>query len=205
MANHGILPHDGKNIPLKFLGEAMVDSFNFSPTLVRDTINNVSGLYGRDRISLSDLAAHNIVEHDASLIRHDAYFVPDQTIPAHDLIKDMLNMASGQRSQEHPEGCLKPIDLSHCLAVRAARSERDNPVFSLGIKHQFFGASNASLMFDVVQGDVQALRTILHEERFPDGFETSIRQYFGYTMKDFHMRSLEIFLGMNPPDLPADS
>jgi Peroxidase, family 2 len=147
----------------------------------------------------------------------------------------MLNMASGQRSHEHPEGHLKPIDLSHCLAVREARSKRDNPVFSLGLKHRFFGASNASLMYDVVQGDVQALRTILHEERFPEGFETrfvlippsplcrlypslffvfdslisrkslhySVRQRFGYTMKDFHMRSLEIYLGITPPDLPA--
>jgi len=84
----------------------------------------------------------------------------------------MLNMASGQRSQEHPEGHLTPSDISHCLAVRKARSKRDNPVFSLNITHQFFGASNASLMYDVVKGDVQTLRTILHEERFPDGFET---------------------------------
>lgn len=52
MANHGILPHDGKNIPLKFLGEALVDSFNFSPSLVRDTVNSVAKLYGRERISL---------------------------------------------------------------------------------------------------------------------------------------------------------
>jgi hypothetical protein len=52
MANHGILPHNGKDIPLKRLGEAMVDSFNFSPTLVKDTIGNVATLYGRDHISL---------------------------------------------------------------------------------------------------------------------------------------------------------
>jgi len=52
MANHGILPHDGKNIPLKFLGEALVDSFNFSRSLVKDTVNNVAKLYGRERIDL---------------------------------------------------------------------------------------------------------------------------------------------------------
>jgi hypothetical protein len=52
MANHGILPHNGKNIPLKFLGQAMVDSFNFSPSLVRDTTNSVAKLYGRDHIDL---------------------------------------------------------------------------------------------------------------------------------------------------------
>jgi hypothetical protein len=105
-------------------------------------------------------------------VGHDAYFVEDQTVPAHDLINDMLDTASGTKSTEHPEGHLTPGDISRCMALRDARSKRDNPVFSLGAQHQFFGASNASLMYDVVNGDVKTLRTILHEERFPDGFET---------------------------------
>jgi len=202
MANHNILPHDGKNIPLKALGDALIDCFNFSPTLVKDTVDSVAGLYGRDHICLSDLAAHNIVEHDASLVRHDAYFVEDQTIPAHDLINDMLDSASGPKTREHPEGYLTPADISRCMGLREARSRRDNPVFSLDVLHKFFGASNAALMYDVVGGDVRTLRTILHEERFPDGFETNMRQRFGYTMKDFHMRGMEIFLGMDAPKLP---
>ncbi|KAF8323786.1 Cloroperoxidase [Clavulina sp. PMI_390] len=204
MANHGILPHDGKKIQLKDLGVAMVDSFNFSPTLVEDTINSVAGLYGRDFLDLGDLSAHNVVEHDASLIRHDAYYVEDQTIIAHDLVKDMLDAATGPVTAEHPEGYLKPIDLSRTLALREARSKRDNPVFLLDTIHRFFGASNASLMYEVAGGDVKSLRTILNEERLPDGFESSLRQRFGYTMKEFHMRSLEIFLGISLPKLPAD-
>lgn len=52
MANHGILPHDGKNIKLADLGTAMVDSFNFSPSLVKDTVGSVQKLYGRDTIHL---------------------------------------------------------------------------------------------------------------------------------------------------------
>lgn len=57
MANHGILPHDGKNIKLTVLGEAMVSSFNFSPSLVKDTVGSVAGLYGRDHIDLGYGAA----------------------------------------------------------------------------------------------------------------------------------------------------
>lgn len=81
-------------------------------------------------------------------------------------------MATGPKSEEHPEGHLTPGDLSRCLSLREARSRRDNPVFSLDIIHKFFGASNASLMYETVQGDVKTLKTILYEERFPDGFET---------------------------------
>jgi len=204
MANHGILPHDGKNIPLKALGEAMVGSFNFSPTLVKDTVQSVAGLYGRDHIDLGDLSAHNVVEHDASLIRHDAYWVQDQTTPATDLIHDMLASATGPVSDVHPEGYLTPKDLSRCLALREARSKRDNPVYLLDVPHQFFGASNASLMYEVCEGDVKTLKTVLYEERLPDGFETSLRQRFGYSMQEFHMRSLQIYLGISPPKLPED-
>lgn len=52
MANHGILPHDGKNIKLTDLGEAMVNSFNFSPSLVKDTIGTVAKQYDSDTIDL---------------------------------------------------------------------------------------------------------------------------------------------------------
>lgn len=203
MANHGILPHDGKNIKLKALGDAMVASFNFSPSLVKDTVNSVSGLYGRDHIDLGDLAAHNLVEHDASLIRHDAYWEEDQVTPAHDLIDEMLAGASGPKSPEHPEGYLTPDDISRALSLREARSKRDNPVFKLDLPHVFFSVSNGTLMLEV-ENDVKTLRTILHEERLPDGFESKLRQRFGYTMKEFHLRSAEIILGKKTVTLPKD-
>jgi len=69
---------------------------------------------------------------------------------------------------------------------------------------RFFGASNASLMYEVAGGDVKALKTILNEERLPDGFETSLRQRNGYTMKEFHLRSAQIYLGKKKLTLPAD-
>lgn len=155
-------------------------------------------------------------------VGHDAYFAPDQTVPAHDLINDLLNSARGPKSKEFPEGYLIVEDISRNLDIRNARSKRDNPVYKMGFVHSFFGLSNGSLMYEVARGDVRALRTILHEERLPDGFESqfvfpffsslsspcsfpvqsnewficySLRQRFGYTMKDFHTRSLEIFLG----------
>lgn len=87
-------------------------------------------------------------------------------------------MASGPKSAEHPEGYLTSADLSRCLSLREARSKRDNPVFSLDAFHAFFGVSNASLMYEVVNGDVKLLRTILHEERFPDGFESRFVFHF---------------------------
>ena len=105
-------------------------------------------------------------------VGHDAYFAPDQTVPAHDLINDLLNSAHGPKSKEFPEGYLIVEDISRNLDIRNARSKRDNPVYKMGFVHSFFGLSNGSLMYEVARGDVRALRTILHEERLPDGFES---------------------------------
>lgn len=85
----------------------------------------------------------------------------------------MLSSATGPVSSEHPEGHLTPSDLSKLLALREARSKRDNPYFQTDIKKSFFGVSNATLMYEVCRGDVRTLKTVLGEERLPDGFESS--------------------------------
>jgi len=196
MANHGILPHDGRSISMKTLNQALQDTFNFSPTLCRNTTDSLVSLFGRDTIDLSDLAAHNIIEHDASFLRHDAYFEPNQTAPARDLIQKLLASASGPASAEHPKGYITPGDLSRFYSLRIAQSKRDNPVYSLSTLHAFFGASNASLLYETIGGDVETGTVLLLEERFPDGFETSMRGRKGFTMVDFHLRSAEIALGI---------
>jgi len=196
MANHGILPHDGRNITMDILHRALVDTFNFSTTLTKDTTDSIEGLFGRKTIDLGDLCAHNIVEHDASFLRRDAYFEPDQRKPAKDLILSLLRSASGPITPEHPEGSVTPDDLGRFFSVRLAQSKQDNRVFSLSLAHKFFAVSNASLLYEVSGGDVAICRTLLIEERFPEGYQTRMRGRFGYTMIDFHMRSLEISLGV---------
>jgi hypothetical protein len=195
MANHGILPHDGRNISMKLLDQALVDTFNFSYTLTKDTTDSIKGLFGRETIDLGDLCAHNIVEHDASFLRRDAFFEPDQRKPAKDLILSLLKSATGPVTTEHTLGTITPADLSRFFSLRIAQSKRDNPVFSMSLVHKFFGVSNASLLYESVGGDVATCHTLLLEERFPEGFETSMRSRFGFTMIDFHLRSLEIALG----------
>jgi Peroxidase, family 2 len=104
---------------------------------------------------------------------HDAFFAPDQTTPARDLIENLLNSASGPVSTKHPEGHITPMDLSRHLSLRFAHSKKDNPVFSISSSQKFFAASNASLLYEVFHGDVATLRTVLLEERLPENFETS--------------------------------
>ena len=52
MANHGILPRDGKNITMPFLVEKLVKTWNASPTFCWDSCNAVVKLYKKDVIDL---------------------------------------------------------------------------------------------------------------------------------------------------------
>jgi len=55
-----------------------------------------------------------------------------------------------------------------------AYSKAYNPTFTgLSAFHTLFAGNNLSLLLDPVDGDVKLLKTILLEERFPEGFETS--------------------------------
>ncbi|KAF9516617.1 hypothetical protein BS47DRAFT_1380992 [Hydnum rufescens UP504] len=197
LANHGILPRDGRNITKEMFQKALEDAFNFSPTLTRNTTNTVEALYGHSVIDLEHLCCHNIIEHDGSLTRRDAWFEPNQTIPDRHLIEDLLNSASGPVSAEHPEGHITPMDLSRQLSLRFAHSKKENPVFSISTSQKFFAASNSSLLYEVFHGDVATLRTVLNEERLPENFETSLRTRNGYTILDFTLRSIEIALGVH--------
>jgi Peroxidase, family 2 len=110
---------------------------------------------------------------DPQSLGHDTFFQPDQSVPARDLIESLLASASGPVTSEHPKGQITPGDLSRFFSLRLAQSKKNNPVFSISGSERFFATSNASLIYDAVDGDVATLETLLLEERFPENFETA--------------------------------
>ncbi|KAI8168236.1 putative sterigmatocystin biosynthesis peroxidase stcC [Colletotrichum sp. SAR 10_70] len=79
LANHGLLPRDGRDIDLDVLGAATALGFNMDhetmllvgiPALKTSTTGNASTFH------LSDVNQHmpQVIEHDGSLTRDDAYF-----------------------------------------------------------------------------------------------------------------------------------
>ena len=105
-------------------------------------------------------------------IGQDAYFSPNQATPDKGLVKRLLESASGPVTPDHPEGSLTPADISKYLSVRLAESKRDNPEYSLSFLQSFFMYSNASVLYELLGGDVKAGKSLLLDERFPGGFET---------------------------------
>ncbi|KAK3349058.1 Chloroperoxidase [Lasiosphaeria hispida] len=77
LANHGFLPHDGKDISREATENALFDALNINKTLggfLFDFAITTNPKPNATAFSLNDLGNHNVLEHDASLSRSDAFF-----------------------------------------------------------------------------------------------------------------------------------
>lgn len=147
LANHGILPHDGKNIPFKELSTKVRHSFNFAPTFCffvsKFAADFLNRSYWTGTFDLADLSLHNAIEHDASLTRKDAALVADQGKPDLQLVHDLLKEATGTM----PDGSLRLTtpDLSRALSKRRVDARKTNSNYTESFFHNIFGSSKCVL------------------------------------------------------------
>ncbi|KAF8331902.1 putative chloroperoxidase [Cantharellus anzutake] len=198
LANHGILPRDGRNLTANMVVKALCDTWNVSKPMATNGLDTVTlSLLKRDTFDLSDLLCHNMVEHDGSLTREDAYFEPYQGVPSASLISKLLALATGPASPEKPEGYLTPSDISRHTSLRWSESQRRNPQFYLNATHKLFTCQNGALLHDIFGGDVKSCRVLLEEERIPNGFVSFTRRRMGATWTETYLRVAEIGLGIS--------
>jgi hypothetical protein len=70
LANHGFLPHHGKDLSRDVVENALFDALNINKTLgsfLFDFALTTNPKANSTTFSLNDLGNHNILEHDASL------------------------------------------------------------------------------------------------------------------------------------------
>jgi hypothetical protein len=143
MANHGILPHDGKNISFRDLNTKIRETFNFAasfcffvPKFAADFLDRS---YRTGRFDLAELSLHNAIEHDASLTRQDSALVPDQGKPDLKLVNELLKEATGTMPDGSPR--LTNADLSRALSKRRVEAKRTNKNYTESFFHNAFGSS----------------------------------------------------------------
>ncbi|RMZ32038.1 hypothetical protein D0859_03845 [Hortaea werneckii] len=77
LANHGFLPHDGKNLTQEVVTKGLGDGLNFAPALTQIMFKQAlpanPDYPNATAFNLDQLNRHNVLEHDASLSRLDAY------------------------------------------------------------------------------------------------------------------------------------
>ena len=145
LANHGIFPHDGKNISFKECNEKVRQCFNFAPSFCFFTPRFAAGFmnksYFHDTFDLVELSQHSdkAIEHDASLTRQDAALSPDQGKPDQDLVDALLKEATGKMPDGSPQ--LTSADLSRALSKRRADARKSNKEYSESFFHNIFGSS----------------------------------------------------------------
>jgi hypothetical protein len=145
MANHGILPHDGKNITFKELDTKVRQTFNFASSFCFFVPNFAARFlnksYSKDRFDLADISLHadNAIEHDASLTRHDAALQPDQGKPDLELVHQLLQEATGTFPDGTPQ--LTKADLSRALSKRRVDARKSNKDYSESFFHNMFGSA----------------------------------------------------------------
>ncbi|KAI0787008.1 Cloroperoxidase [Abortiporus biennis] len=200
LANHGVLPRDGRNISFQQLNQTVRSSYNFSPTFCYFVANTIATIlcknYWMDSFDLSDIDVHNGIEHDASLTREDSIFQKDQGKPSPKLIERLLTGGTG------PNGDLTPADLSRISGYRRTEAKQQNPQFSLSFNHKMFGSSNSSTLLTIFGGRIDDLRPFLLEERIPDGWQSRITHSMGLTIAEFNSTVLKVELGIKE-ELPA--
>ncbi|OAK99389.1 Cloroperoxidase [Phaeosphaeriaceae sp. SRC1lsM3a] len=195
LANHSILPHDGKNISFRQLNTTVRESFNFAPSFCffvpKFAADFLERSYWTDKFDLEELSKHNAIEHDASLTRRDAAEVPDQGKPDLELVEELLKGATGEGGKK-----LTKADLSRALAVRRRDAKASNEKYSESLFHNGFGSANSSTMLTIFGGSVDDLRPMLTEERFVEGWQPRILSRFGLTMAAFNGTVLPVEFGV---------
>ncbi|KAH7136182.1 Peroxidase, family 2-domain-containing protein [Dendryphion nanum] len=193
MANHHIIPHNGKNLTVALLAEALAGTFNLSPEM--GTIVSTIGLATAPdpsvgHFQLNHLNKHNAFEHDASLSRVDFYYSGEEGIAKFD-------NATFKRWFSHFDG-LKYIDLEIAAKARYAMvqySRKNTPGFTYEEQHRITSyAETIKFMKTMVDGTGKTRRDfvkiLFEQERLPfrEGWRPPTEQVTGFLMADFVLR-----------------
>jgi len=178
LANHGYLPRNGQHIHAGQLIKALREGYNLTWPLATILTLGACYLLGQFRcISLYDLARHNLIEHDASVVHPDAIkgseYAPTQVDGG--LVKNMIRMVGHDR-----------MTLDDVARVRV---KREAETHVLDYLHAEIARGELTIAVGVLGGkkaykegvDVGTFKTWLTDDRFPDGWKPDHKQGFWRT------------------------
>lgn len=167
LANHGVLPRDGTNITKDVLRDAIQSVYMLDDTSTQTLLDMVPSTFALDYLS-----AHNVLEHDASLVHSDAYYGADPAEVNTSLAEDLFSRSQDGLTLGVAEvGAARAARLKDCLAsnpectygtTQATLAYTEASIFLLG----FGGNVNSSVSLDVAYA-------FMVEERIPDEYVPS--------------------------------
>ncbi|KAJ3286210.1 hypothetical protein HK104_009140 [Borealophlyctis nickersoniae] len=183
LANHGLLPRDGHNIPPKQYVSALKEvgcAVDFCGALAAASLALVptrKNAAGETVFGLDDLRKHLGIEHDASLTRNDF-----NLSPVHDNWSLDQTLYAQLRSFANPDtGRLDVTSLAKARKTRQADSKARNPDANFGPKQFTLAHGEAAIFLNFFghqhgfEVPVNVADAVFLEERLPwaEGWEPS--------------------------------
>ncbi|KAI0002549.1 Chloroperoxidase [Russula compacta] len=181
LANHSYLPHDGKQLTTPIITQALEEGYGLSNTLANILVIGGVALLGQlGPFGLNDLARHNRIEHNASIVHDDAQgrdeYAPIAPNPT--LIQQFIEQSKdGQFMTVEDIARARVWRESQCPVLSAMQAEiaRGEMAIAFGLFSQ---------TTDDQRGiPVDMLRVWLSEERLPDGWKPTHTQGFLETFR----------------------
>ncbi|KAK1671373.1 Chloroperoxidase [Colletotrichum godetiae] len=182
LANHGFLPHDGRNITLDIVIKGLKDAMNieealataaFTPALKLNSIPNAN------YIDLDMLNKHNVIEHDGSLSRRDMYVDPSNRFDKGTFDAFVAYFGDGTM--------INTTDMANARARHALVMSKMNPTFTLPESSAPLFLGESALMLAVWGSPNKPVANRLFLEYF------------------FRNEKLPVLLGWVPSDTPITS
>ncbi|KAK4143081.1 Chloroperoxidase [Dichotomopilus funicola] len=149
LANHGILPRDGRKITRQAVIDGMGRGLNFAPalaTIMFDQAIIANPEPNATFFTLDHLNRHNVLEHDASLSRTDAFFgsnhIFNQTI-------------FDQTKRYWPEPLITTTHMANAKIARQIDSKAFNPEYRFTEAVEHFSLGEMAAPF-IAFGDLEA-------------------------------------------------
>ncbi|KAJ5103881.1 hypothetical protein N7532_004410 [Penicillium argentinense] len=138
LANHGFLPHDGKNLTEKTVVQALKSALNFNTSLgslMFEMAIVANPEPNATFFTLDHLNRHNVLEHDASLSRSDAYFGNNH----------IFNRTIFDETRAYwTDPILTPNMLANSKLARQINSRASNPQYTFTSKTEAFSIGEVS-------------------------------------------------------------
>ncbi|KAI1789555.1 Cloroperoxidase [Ganoderma leucocontextum] len=188
LANHGFLPHDGRNISPSQLVAAIRQVYGLSwPFATLLAYGGTAKCGHADGLSLKldlhDLAKHNVIEHNGSLVHDDAAtgqtFAPTTVDP--NLVHQLLDASDSShlslrdlcRTQVRRQAASGPLD---SMQAYVSKGELDLIYQVFGVTHGSESGSGSP----AEGGDLVVPKAFLEEwlghERLPEGWDGPLRE-----------------------------
>ncbi|KAI1393030.1 Cloroperoxidase [Hypoxylon trugodes] len=150
LANHGFLPHTGKGISLDNAINALDTALNIDSSFAKFLFNKAlttNPTPNATTIDLNMLSRHNILEHDASISRQDAYFGP----------ADVFDEAVFNQTLTYFTGDIITMQMaSNARVVRLLTSNLTNPEYEMSVDGEFFSLGE-TVAYVAVLGDKKSM------------------------------------------------